>query len=78
MRRIVLLNLSIVTLVFIANVKVYAEMTDGEVKTLLKAYEKMSKIADKLAQDVIEMEEVLAEEATDNVEERDLDRSLSL
>ena len=73
-----LLILSIVTLVFISNVKVYAEMADGEIKTLLKAYEKMSKIADKLAQDVIEMEEVLAEEATGHVEERDLDNSLSL
>ena len=78
MRRIVLLILSIVTLVFISNVKVYAEMADGEIKMLLKAYEKMSKIADKLAQDVIEMEEVLAEEATGDVEERDLDNSLSL
>ena len=66
------------TLVFISNVKVYAEMADGEINTLLKAYEKMSKIADKLAQDVIEMEEVLAEEATGHVEERDLDNSLSL
>ena len=73
-----LLILSIVTLVFISNVKVYAEMANGEVMSLLKAYEKMSKMVDKVAEDVIEMEEVMAEEAMEDVEERDLHSLLSL
>ena len=78
MRRIVLLNLSIVTLVLISNANVNGEVVDREMITLLKAFEKMSKMADKVAQDVIEMEEEMEEEAMEDVEKRDIDSTLSV
>ena len=72
MRSLVLILFSIVALVLVSNVVAEEEMTNEEMKALLKAYEKM---ADQVTKAVSEMEE---EEAKifGNVEERDVDSPL--